>query len=90
MELYASWCGHCKQFAPTYEKLAKKLQHIDSLVIAKMEGSKNEHPKATANGYPTILFYPAGADKADKEPVNDTTRFIEYAYSSLMSDPSSS
>ncbi|PWA48430.1 PDI-like 1-3 [Artemisia annua] len=32
---------------------------IDSLVIAKMDGSTDEHPSAKADGYPTILFYPA-------------------------------
>lgn len=32
-------CGHCKKLAPTYEELAQKLKHIDSLVIAKINGA---------------------------------------------------
>jgi protein disulfide-isomerase A1 len=31
---------------PTYNKLAKHLRSIDSIVIAKMDGTTNEHPRA--------------------------------------------
>ncbi|EOY34347.1 Disulfide isomerase L-2 isoform 2 [Theobroma cacao] len=46
LEIYAPWCGHCQAFEPTYNKLAKHLRGIDSLVIAKMDGTTNEHPRA--------------------------------------------
>ncbi|PWA95231.1 coatomer, beta' subunit [Artemisia annua] len=36
------------------------IREIDSLVIAKMDASTNEHPSAKADEYLTILFYPAG------------------------------
>lgn len=45
-QIYAPWCGHCQAFEPTYNKLAKHLRGIDSLVIAKMDGTTNEHPRA--------------------------------------------
>ncbi|KAL2897369.1 Protein disulfide isomerase-like 1-3, partial [Bienertia sinuspersici] len=67
LEIYAPWCSHCKTLEPIYNKLAKHLKGIDSLVIAKMDGTKNEHPKAMAQGFPTILFYPAG--KKDSDPI---------------------
>ncbi|PWA69385.1 PDI-like 1-3 [Artemisia annua] len=44
LEIYAPWCGHCQALEPTYSKLAKHLLEINSLVIAKMDGSTNEHP----------------------------------------------
>ncbi|PSS14395.1 Protein disulfide isomerase-like [Actinidia chinensis var. chinensis] len=46
LEIYAPWCGHCQALEPTYTKLAKHLRAIESLVIAKMDGTTNEHPKA--------------------------------------------
>ncbi|OEL22835.1 Protein disulfide isomerase-like 1-4 [Dichanthelium oligosanthes] len=66
--IYAPWCGHCQSLEPTYNKLAKHLRGIDSLVIAKMDGTANEHPRAKPDGYPTIVFYPAG--KKSFEPVS--------------------
>ncbi|XP_011089301.1 protein disulfide isomerase-like 1-4 [Sesamum indicum] len=57
LEIYAPWCGHCQALEPTYNKLAKHLRGIESLVIAKMDGTTNEHPRAKADGFPTILFF---------------------------------
>ncbi|XP_037416966.1 protein disulfide isomerase-like 1-4, partial [Triticum dicoccoides] len=67
LEVYAPWCGHCQSLEPIYNKLGKYLRGIDSLVIAKMDGTNNEHPRAKPDGFPTILFYPAG--KKSFEPI---------------------
>ena len=45
-QLYAPWCGHCQSLEPIYNKLGKHLRGIYSLVIAKMDGTTNEHPRA--------------------------------------------
>ncbi|KAL8171186.1 LOW QUALITY PROTEIN: hypothetical protein V2J09_022990 [Rumex salicifolius] len=60
LEIYAPWCQHCISLEPIYNKLAKHLRGIDSIVIAKMDGTSNEHPRAKSDGFPTILFFPAG------------------------------
>ncbi|XP_021767568.1 protein disulfide isomerase-like 1-3 [Chenopodium quinoa] len=65
LEIYAPWCSHCKALEPTYTNLAGHLKGIESLVVAKMDGTKNEHAKAKARGFPTILFYPAGKKSFD-------------------------
>ncbi|KAF6168613.1 hypothetical protein GIB67_005225 [Kingdonia uniflora] len=49
LEVYAPWCGHCKVLEPIYNRLAKHLQGIDSLVVAKMDGTTNEHQRAKVN-----------------------------------------
>jgi len=57
IEFYAPWCGHCKQLAPKWEELAKKMQAQDSLVIAKVDATANDIPaKYGVRGYPTIFL----------------------------------
>lgn len=66
LEVYAPWCGHCKQLEPIYKKLAKRFKKVDSVVIAKMDGTENEHAMMEVEGFPTIKFFPAGG----KEPIS--------------------
>ncbi|CAM8909997.1 unnamed protein product [Rhodiola kirilowii] len=65
LEIYAPWCGHCQSLEPIYNKLAKHVRGVDSIVIAKMDGTTNEHPRAKSDGFPTILFFPAGNKSSD-------------------------
>ncbi|XP_024382727.1 protein disulfide isomerase-like 1-4 [Physcomitrium patens] len=67
LELYAPGCNYCQELEPTYKKLAKRLRDIPSISIVKMDGLTNEHPRAKPDGYPTILFFPAG--KKSFEPI---------------------
>jgi len=82
LEIYAPWCGHCKNLAPAYEELATNLKDVDNLVIAKMDATVNDSPhgKYQAKGYPTILFSPAGSKN---EPIaysgaRDVKSFTEF------------
>ncbi|KAE8700838.1 Protein disulfide isomerase-like 1-4 [Hibiscus syriacus] len=78
LEIYAPWCGHCRSLEPIYNKLAKHLKGIDSLVIAKMDGTTNEHPRARKAGFPTILFFPAGNKSSDPIKVNAERSVVAY------------
>lgn len=60
LEVYAPWCGHCKQLEPIYKKLGKRFASVDSVVIAKMDGTENEHKDVDVSGFPTLMFFPAG------------------------------
>jgi len=63
LEIYAPWCGHCKQLEPKYNELGEFFENEDSIVIAKMDGTANEVDGISVRGFPTIRFYPAGDKK---------------------------
>lgn len=77
VKFYASWCGHCKELAPEYERAAELLSSVDSVVFAQIEASENDIPEALdVNGYPTLILFTATADSA---PVyfNEASRSAE-------------
>ncbi|KAJ1864394.1 protein disulfide-isomerase precursor [Coemansia sp. RSA 989] len=59
VEFYAPWCGHCKNLAPTYEKLGQ-LMKGSGVVIAKMDAIANDVPSSESAlqvyGFPTIVL----------------------------------
>ncbi|KAL6565343.1 hypothetical protein OROGR_002294 [Orobanche gracilis] len=82
LEIYAPGCGYCQSLEPIYNKLGKHLRGINSLVIAKMDGTTNEHPRAKPDGFPTLLFFPAGNKSFD--PITfDTDRTVVAFYKFL-------
>jgi thiol-disulfide isomerase/thioredoxin len=43
VKYYAPWCGHCKKMAPAFKQLARKYQHIEDVVIAKLDATNPEN-----------------------------------------------
>ncbi|XP_074289736.1 protein disulfide isomerase-like 1-3 isoform X2 [Silene latifolia] len=89
LQIYAPWCHHCRALEPIYNKLARQMREVDSIVIAKMDGTINEHPKVKAEVFPTILFFPAGNKKYDPIMV-DTDRAVVALYNFLKKHASTS
>eukprot|EP01023_Acetabularia_acetabulum_P049166 TRINITY_DN5237_c0_g1_i2.p1 TRINITY_DN5237_c0_g1~~TRINITY_DN5237_c0_g1_i2.p1 ORF type:complete len:429 (-),score=120.20 TRINITY_DN5237_c0_g1_i2:217-1503(-) len=87
VEAYAPWCGHCKSLAPIYSKLGKRFEKVDSVVIAKMDATANEHGDMEVQGFPTLKFFPAcelGVDEdceiieyEGERTLKDMTKFIK-------------
>ena len=60
---YATWCGHCKKFLPTYVKISQKLyEEKPRINLAKIEMSSNNEIKNKYNisSFPTIKFFQKG------------------------------
>ncbi|KAJ3330761.1 hypothetical protein HDU76_004934 [Blyttiomyces sp. JEL0837] len=62
VEFYAPWCGHCKNLAPIYEKVARDFTTESNCVVANLDAtaSKEVADKFDVAGYPTIKFFPEG------------------------------
>lgn len=62
VEFYASWCGHCKQLAPEYEKAAKALKGVVNLAAVEDQAVMGEYG---VKGFPTLKWF--GENKKSPE-----------------------
>ncbi|KAJ2162715.1 hypothetical protein GGF46_000440 [Coemansia sp. RSA 552] len=69
VKFYAPWCGHCKNMAEDYEKLAEGYAHSDGVVIAEVNADEHRDlgSKFGVQGFPTLKFFPKGGDVAEPE-----------------------
>jgi protein disulfide-isomerase A6 len=64
VEFYAPWCGHCKNLAPIYEKVAAAFENEPDCVVAQLDADNADNKpfasKYGVSGYPTLLVRVAG------------------------------
>ncbi|KAF9291219.1 hypothetical protein BGZ68_004739 [Mortierella alpina] len=81
VEFYAPWCGHCKNLAPTYEKVAQDfLNDKSKVLIANVDATveKAVAEKYGISGYPTIKFFTADGTVEDYEGGRSQQDFIDF------------
>jgi len=59
VKFYAPWCGHCKKLEPVYTAVAKKLEGVPSIVVAKIDATANDVEGVEIEGFPTLKFWRA-------------------------------
>lgn len=75
-------CGHCKNLAPEYEKLANAFAGEDEVVIAKVDADAHRDlgSKYGVSGFPTIKFF-SKTEKvtpADYQGGRDLASFVTF------------
>nr|XP_056700672.1 sulfhydryl oxidase 1 [Euleptes europaea] len=70
VEFYASWCGHCMQFAPTWKELARDVQDWrPAVMLGVVDCAEMTNQKICSDfkitGYPTLKFFKPFSRKAD-------------------------
>ncbi|KAG1752745.1 thioredoxin-like protein [Suillus paluster] len=92
IEIYATWCGHCKRLKPIWDSLGDHFAGVkDQLIIAKFEGSENDLPVSApfrVSSFPTLKFKPAGSREfleynGDRELESFVAYVEEHAKNSL-------
>ncbi len=82
VEFYAPWCDYCKQLAPIWEELGEKFKDRDDIIIAKMDGTKNEPENVKIPGFPTLKYFGKDDNKefhyGGEKTLEEFTAFLEY------------
>ena len=78
---YAPWCGHCKEFHPEFEKLARSTKGLFKLGAINCENDRQLAERYKVDGFPTILFFGDNKDKfVEYEGDREADKIIDFLF----------
>ena len=78
---YAPWCGHCKEFHPEFEKLAKSTKGLFKLGAVNCENDRELAERYKIEGFPTVLFFGDDKNKAEEyEGDREAVKIIDFLF----------
>ena len=85
LEMYAPWCGHCKELAPIYDDVGRVFEKVETVIVAKIDLTANEVDPSLLEkpkGYPTIRLWPKGSSRpveyeGERESAMSFVNFVE-------------
>ena len=79
VEFYAPWCGACKQFAPSWEKIGEQTkQHYGGAIrVVKIDATENE-----VKGFDMPQAFPLSQRSSGSESTNGEKTSVMYLVSS--------
>ncbi|KAG0056696.1 hypothetical protein BGZ83_003939 [Gryganskiella cystojenkinii] len=80
VEFYAPWCGHCKNLAPIYEKVAQDFVNEKNVLIANLDATVETKAaeKYGVTGYPTIKYFAADGTVEDYQGGRSEQDFLDF------------
>ena len=78
---YAPWCGHCQEFHPIFEKLAKSTKGLFKLGAVNCENNRELAERYKVTGFPTILFFGDDKDNVEEyEGDREADKIIDFLF----------
>lgn len=60
VDVYAPWCGPCRQMAPLFEELSKELEGTVKLVSLNIDEERDLAIQHNVSSIPTFIFFKDG------------------------------
>ncbi|CAF3957073.1 unnamed protein product [Rotaria magnacalcarata] len=71
IDFYAPWCGHCHQFSPIFEGVARRLDGKVNLGKINCDNHRQICERVSIHAYPTIKYYKGSIDFKRQEFLGD-------------------